>query len=91
MGLPGFDLCIYRSGGGWGPEDLGEKLLAFLTFQAAVAWLGYQSHPGRDTGRLSKTHRIACTNELIRQALLGHSKEARGKMKSQGDGARPEL
>lgn len=31
------------------------------------------------------------TNELIAQILLGHSKEARGKIKSHGDRARPWL
>lgn len=87
MGPPGLFVCVHSGVRG----GKGEKLLAFLTFQPAVPWLGYQSHPGRYTdgdSALRPTAAMACTNE---QALLGHSEEAGGERKPHGDGARPEL
>lgn len=55
---------------------------------AALSKQGWQIHR---TEHPRPTTDAACTDELIAQIPLGHSKEARGKIKTYGDGARPRL
>lgn len=55
---------------------------------AALSKLSWQIHR---TEHPRPTADAACTNELIAQILLGHSKEARGKIKARGDGTKPWL
>lgn len=55
---------------------------------AALSKQGWQIHRAEHP---RPTADSACTDELIAQILLGHSKEARGKIKTNGDGAEPWL
>lgn len=62
-----------------------------ISTSSGLAALSKQAWQKHTTEHPRPTTDTACTNGLIAEIPLGHSKEARGKIKAHGDGARPWL